>query len=220
MKTIHFFGFPLLLIFIVPLFIPLHGCDPNEDPMPPDTGIIAYKPNIYLYPQTTTSLQLQISFPKGGEIIASEPTYGAGWDVTVTPDGMIDNRYRFLFYESKQPNEWQRSEGWWVEKTNLETFLRSNLHEYGFRGDEITDFVEYWVPRLNIWPYYILYPQTNERIDPLIALTFSVQPDHILRLFYLIEGSDAAASKTLPSPVIPPFNRSDFYVAEWGVLLK
>ncbi len=188
--------------------------------MPPDTGIIAYKPNIYLYPQTTTSLQLQISFPKGGEIIASEPTYGAGWDVTVTPDGMIDNRYRFLFYESKQPNEWQRSEGWWVEKTNLETFLRSNLHEYGFRGDEITDFVEYWVPRLNSWPYYILYPQTNERIDPLIALTFSVQPDHILRLFYLIEGSDAAASKTLPSPVIPPFNRSDFYVAEWGVLLK
>jgi hypothetical protein len=220
MKKVHFLGFPLLLIFMVPLFFPLQGCDPEDGPIPPDTTIVAYKPNIYLYPKTTISLQLKISFPKGGEIIASEPAYGTGWDVSVTPDGMINNLYPFLFYESSQPNAWQHSEGWWVEKADLETFFRSNLHDYGFRGNEITDFVEYWVPRLNSWPFYVIYPQTNKHIDPLIALSFSVQPNHLLRLFYLIEGSTDALLERPSPPAIATFNRSDFYVTEWGVLLK
>ncbi|MCK5807677.1 hypothetical protein KAH37_01695, partial [bacterium] len=61
------------------------------------------KPNIYLYPESTIDLFVSIAFPQGGHVTASDPGYGNGWDVTVDPDGTIDNYHTFLFYEALVP---------------------------------------------------------------------------------------------------------------------
>lgn len=173
------------------------------------------KPNVYIYPTEPLQLQLEVTFPKGGQITKSVPEYGSGWDVFVHPDGLIDYRYDYLFYESTQISQFQKMQGWCIASSELEQFFKSNMALYQFNENEINDFVKYWIPRLNYSDYYYIYPQTNSIIDEAIKLKFSVQPDNIIRLFYGIFPTDKYES--LPAPSIPDFNREGFVVTEWGV---
>ena len=215
MKT---FGFVLILIAGLFLLVPFQSCEPEDDIDDCDTTIVAYKPNIYLYPTEELQLRLELHFPLGGELIASIPEYGSGWEISVDETGLIDESYSFLFYESIQPDVWQKSFGWVVKKSELEPFFRNNLFNYGFRGNEIDDFIEYWVPRLEDYEFYSIFPQTNETIDRVIEFHASQVPDQLLRLFYLIKGYNEPGEE-LNAPVIQAFKREGFYVCEWGVLL-
>jgi hypothetical protein len=91
------------------------------------------------------------------------------------------------------------------------------MQRCGFNAQEIADFLEHWIPRLNDAPYYAIYPQFNKEIDPLIQLTLSQQPDSLLRLIYVI--TPASGGMQLPQPHIPAFERKGFAVTEWGVVL-
>ena len=152
--------------------------------------IIAYKPNIYIYPQEEIDLFVEITFPFGGSIIESIPEYGSGWHVNVNESGLISNTYDFLFYEAALPDRWQYDEGWCIAKDSLLDFFEMNLNAYNFSTKEINDFTEYWIPLLIGFNYYIIYPQTNITINELIELQFSKPPDNIGRLFYSIIGSN------------------------------
>ena len=166
------------------------------------------------------NLEVYLDFPQGGRVIASIPEYGNYWDVFVDTTGTIDNNYRYLFYESVQPDEWQRYEGWIVEQDDLESFFEENLLQYGFNGVEIDDFIEYWIPRLKSNKYYWIYPQTQEEINPLIDLSFSITPDNIRRLFYYIHGDDELPKNPIQEPAIDnTFEREGFFVVEWGVII-
>lgn len=181
---------------------------------------MVYKPNIYIYPEVETELEVKLNFPKGGNVIASIPAYGNGWQVNVKPGGRIDNKYNYLFYESEQPDVWQRTEGWCVAKSELKDFFERNLANWGFAGREITDFTDYWIPRLDEAAYYAIYPQHSDIIKEVIELQLSQEPDHILRLFYVIEKANTPLT-TLEEPMIPcEFNRNGFLVTEWGVILE
>jgi hypothetical protein len=180
--------------------------------------ITVYKPNIYIYPLLKLKLSVQLSFPLGGNIVESIPQYVNGWDVTVDTNGKINNQYDYLFYESKQPNLFQYEKGWCIGRENLKAFFEDNMARYNFSFSEIKDFTDYWMPLLTENKYYCIYPQTNEIIDKIIQLNFSVKPDHTARLFYGIVGVDEL--KTLTQPFIEPFDRSGFYVVEWGVFRK
>ncbi|MFW6305827.1 MAG: hypothetical protein ACOC1N_00425, partial [Bacillota bacterium] len=98
----------------------------------------ADKPNIYIYPEETVTLDVELDFPNGGYVTISDPEYGNGWnDIVVDPDGTIDGEYRFLFYESDNPDFSQQEYGWVIAYDDLEEFFRNNLEDYGFRGQEI-----------------------------------------------------------------------------------
>ena len=189
------------------------SCEPKKEKL-------VYKPNIYIYPEESINLEVYLDFPQGGRVVASIPEYGNYWDVFVDTTGIIDNSYRYLFYESAQPDEWQRYEGWLVEQKDLESFFKENLHQYGFKGIEIDDFIEYWIPRLSSSKYYSIYPQTQDEINPLIDLSFSVMPDNIQRLFYYIHGADELPENPIKEPEIDnSFEREGFFVVEWGVII-
>ncbi len=180
--------------------------------------IMVYKPNIYIYPLSRTRLSVQLSFPMGGEIVESIPEYHDGWLVNIDINGIINNQFDYLFYESKQPNIFQYEKGWCVRQDNLKSFFENNMALYNFSASEIYDFVSYWIPLLTEDKYFLIYPQTNNIIDKIIKLDFSVQPDKIHRLFYGIVATPEYSK--LDEPVIQPFNRSGFYVVEWGVFRK
>ena len=185
----------------------------------PGGGMVDYKPNIYIYPKTKTQLQLSFSFPKGGNLIKSIPEYKSGWNVNVEPSGLIDKRYGFLFYESTQPDIWQKTSGWIVKKDELYTFFTKNMEEYGFKGQEIKDFTDYWLPRLHE-NYYIIYPQEKTIINSVITLIISQQPEQLLRLHYYIKGSNTMPTTTINAPVIDKsFSRTGYFITEWGVIL-
>lgn len=177
---------------------------------------IVYKPNIYIYPEKTIELCVNLSFPNGGSLITSIPQYSNGWCVNVEPSGKINGNYDFLFYESIQPNIWQKENGWVIKKENLTGFFIGNMKAYGFNTNEIDDFIEYWIPLLSNSNFYTIYPQTKGIIDQVIKLDFSEQPKNINRLFYVIEEVEKA--KELPKPLIEAFDKESYYVNEWGVV--
>ncbi|MDA3911613.1 MAG: hypothetical protein PF448_09675 [Bacteroidales bacterium] len=217
MKAIKFLSLSLVFFIYLILSIPFIGCE-TEEPDECDTCSVAYKPNIYIFPQEDIQLLVTLSFPKGGKLLTTIPEYGNGWNVQVDTSGLINDTYSYLFYESTQPNLWQYSKGWVIQLEALETFFKENLAEYGFGVREIDDFIEYWIPRLTDYEYFSIYPQTKNTIDELILLSISVQPDNMLRLFYVIEGSNQAPDQ-LPEPIIHNFDREGYYVTEWGVIL-
>ncbi len=177
------------------------------------------KPNIYLYPTETTTVSVTLGFPQGGFITTSIPEYGDGWQVTVTPDGIIDGQYGYLFYEAQQADHYQYAEGWTVAKEELESFFRGNLAAYGFVGREIEDFIAWWIPRLTDGLCYDIYPQTRVEIDPFVTLDIVPAPDTLQRLFYATRPT-GDCNEHLAAPVIAPFIRDGFTALEWGVILK
>ena len=203
--------------------IPFHSCEPEPDHEEHecDTCIMVMKPNIYLYPTEEKILSVTLNFPSGGKIITSIPDYGKGWLVSVDTDGIINNEFEYLFYESEQPDVWQTNEGWIINVSDLEQFFTDNLSKYGFIGREIKDFTDYWIPRLKGYEYYEIFPQEKKIIDTVISLEINDTPDAVLRLFYLIRGTDSATGSKIIAPADNiPFIRTGFYVTEWGVVLK
>ncbi|MBN1506080.1 MAG: LEPR-XLL domain-containing protein [Sedimentisphaerales bacterium] len=182
------------------------------------SDVAVLKPNIYLYPDVTTEMDVRIEFPVGGRVTASSPAYRDGWRLTVEPTGTINGQYDYLFYESSQPDYGQYERGWVIAQEELGDFFRENLAITGFRGREIDDFIEYWLPRLIDQPSYAIYPQYDEQIGEAVRLEFSIRPDNVIRLVYAIRGL-GNSNLALLEPVIPPFTRSGFIVAEWGVIL-
>lgn len=178
------------------------------------------KPNIYIYPEKEIMLNLNINFPKGGRIVASEPDYRDGWkNIKISPDGKIDEKHNFLFYEVATSEFEIPQSGWVIAQKDLEDFFIKNLNECGFAGREIDDFIEFWIPILVKHHYYEIYPNFQAELDKRIVLEFSIKPDNMQRLIYIIKGRDEADLK-LKRPTIPSFERKGYFVTEWGVIIK
>jgi hypothetical protein len=223
MKHIKYLVLPILFMaLLLSGTMTFTSCEPEDDCTDTiDTTPVLRKPNIYIYPQETIQLKVSLNFPQGGEVINSIPEYGTGWNVSVEPGGLIDNTCRFLFYESILPDSWQYSKGWIRNQADLEDFFCDNLLNAGFRGQEIEDFIDYWIPLLSDYPFYAIYPQTVEEIEQLVELNFSVEPDSVLRLFYVIKAYEEAPVLHLAVPEEPDaFERAGFFVVEWGGILK
>jgi hypothetical protein len=201
------------------------GCEKSSpsptQPIAQDTTgqVVAYKPNIYIYPQVKSIVSIKLEFPLGGTMIESIPTYSGEWRVEVEPTGKIDGKYDYLFYECQNPDAYQYHAGWILNRDSLSTFFMTNLFESGFSEHEIRDFTDYWVPRLINYRYYFVYPQYTNDIDQVIKLQINKTPDKLLRLFYVIQGSENNIAN-LHEPIVPKFTRTGFVVTEWGVVLK
>lgn len=222
MITIKYIVFSFLLLgLLIISTIPFQSCEPDDEENECDTCSVDKKPNIYIYPTETIQLSITLNFPLGGKIVISAPDYNTGWNVIVDTNGIIDNTYEYLFYESIQPDVWQQSNGWIVEQANLESFFKENLSKYGFYGREIKDFINYWIPRLTDYNLYEIYPQESMIINDVIKLKFSKEPENILRIHYLIKGANGRTNNKMNEPKIDKsFERKGYFVTEWGVILK
>ncbi|HUT97576.1 MAG TPA: SH3 domain-containing protein [bacterium] len=176
------------------------------------------KPNIYIYPIEETEVRVRLGFPAGGGITVSDPPYGEGWTVTVTPEGIIDGERTFLFYEARSGGSVQREEGWVVPREDLEAFFRENLRATGFYEPEIEDFAEFWVPRLDDHPYFALYPQYDPIYDGMVGLDVDPDPWTVIRLAYVVVGLEEYFD--LMPAAIPAYEIGGFTVHEWGVILS
>lgn len=195
-------------------------CHEDTDVLPylfPDS-LAVKKPNIYLYPEQTETLDVTLMFPVGGRLLKSEPAYQNGWHISVHTSGIINEQYRFLFYESMLPNHFQTAEGWIIAKDDLASFFQSNLEDYGFIQPEINDFLEYWMPLLDEYSFYLIFPQNRHIVDQMVILNISKHPDSVQRLLYLFKGSNSNRDDINP-PQIDPFIRNGFTVVEWGGML-
>ncbi len=171
-------------------------------------------PYLYLYPQTEMDITIELGFPQGGQITESEPPYGSGWNVHVTPDGVIEGQYSYLFYEGVISVPFNHECAWLLDGNDLENEMRNLLVNLSFEGREIDDFVDFWVPIIEGSPWYAFFPQD---VESIITLDITPIPDNILRALFFIYPLEQPLS--IPEPEIPvDFTRDGFTVVEWGVI--
>ena len=100
--------------------------------------VVAFKPAIYLYPNETT--QINVSLSLNGKIIESDPVYNNGWSVIATPDGKLNETFNYLFYEASLNYLEIPTDGWCIQNSSLETWLESNLIQFGLNYNESQEF--------------------------------------------------------------------------------
>lgn len=175
------------------------------------------KPVIYLYPTETTQVSVNV-VPTNG-ISISEPEIGRGWDVIANAAGQIynlaDNQtYPYLFWEGFAANFRTPEEGFVVAKADVKRLFEEKLAILGLNAREITDFEEYWLPKLSEKPYYFITFVPQAEFDEYAPLTVSPKPDSVIRVFFDYKGLDRkidVVEQKLTRAV-----RSGFAVVEWG----
>lgn len=179
-------------------------------------------PVIYLYPQTPTVVDVQVSVP--GYMYISEPLYPAGgWkNVLAQPNGNLTyqgRQYRDLYYETALSTGLKVPEnGILIPTAQLHEKLTEYTQKLGLTPFESSEFVAYWMPYLNEIdaPYFlfsILDPVEKERVD---KVTVSPNPDTFIA--FIAYFKPVYNNYTPPLLVLPenPPQRIGFTVVEWG----
>lgn len=180
------------------------------------------KPAIYLYPQTTMPVNVQV-FPVGPMTVTIPKYPKAGWNVIADIAGNIqfaNKSYDYLYWEAQIPDEkiTVPPEGYVVAYNNLEGFLPGLLSQLGLNNKERTQFTDYWTTVLPESPYYkiAVIPQTE--LDMIAPLSIFPSPQTTIRV--TLHFTPIEQFETIPPPVITAIQRNGFTVVEWGGLFK
>ena len=177
------------------------------------------KPAIYLYPEETTDISVKVI--PNGRLIFTLPRYDNGWSVRVSPNGNITNLidgklYEYLWWDSVSYGFEKPDGGFVVSKEDVSNFLTQKLVEMNLNSNEISDFKEYWVPKLTSIDSDQIYISFlfNEEVNQIARLEVSPSPKNIFRVFMIykpVEGD------TIVKPLyIESANRDGYTLIEWG----
>ena len=174
------------------------------------------KPNIYLYPEEETKLEVTVGRPE--ELLSTYPKYNNGWKVTAHPNGDLydenGNYYYSLFWDGTDTTGIDLSEGFVVEGEKAGEFLREKLEYIGLNGKETNEFIIYWLPVLENNKYnYIRFRQTEE-VNEYMPLNISKKPDTLIRVIMDFKGLDEKIE--VRPQELTSTERKGFVVVEWG----
>ena len=200
------FGILIILGGIYAFVVPILKPEPQ----------IVRKPAVYLYPVYDSEISVKLEV--NGKIIENIPKYNDGWNVFATKEGLIDNKYDYLFYEAELNKVIIPKEGFVVSSSDLDSWFDKNLKEMGLNEKELSQFKEYWVPELNGSKYYVIKLLSDDFLSENMNLLVSPTPDTMIRLNFYFKGVDNIVK--LEEPVITTPVRNGFTVVEWGGILE
>lgn len=200
-RTIWLVFFALVLV--------LAGCRPLIS-----SGTDA-KPVIYLYPEETTEVTVELDY--SGRLTATWPAYENGWTVTAEPDGTLrtsdGSEYSYLFWEGETDTVYDFSQGFCVAGEDTGEFLKAALSEMGLTPKEYNEFIVYWLPLMQENPYNLISFQ-GEVYEESAKLNITPAPDSVLRVFMAWHPLEEAVN--VEEQTFTPFERKGFTVVEWG----
>ena len=183
-------------------------------PDDPSTCILG-KPVIYLYPEKTTDVTVQLDVDSA--LTAVYPVYHDGWRVTAQPDGTLKDaagrEYYCLYWEAESDIQFDFSQGFCVPGSETAVFLETALEQLGLTQREANEFIIYWLPQMENNPYNLISFQTETYTD-IAKLTVTPAPDTMIRVFMAWKEADAPVD--IPSQHHTAPQRSGFTVVEWG----
>lgn len=174
------------------------------------------KPALYLYPEKDTKFTVKV-LPVGGKITEQIPVMdNLTWHALAKPSGELNVgnvTYPYLYYESTTNQPMPMTKGAVVAQKDVPAELAKMLDTLGFKTNEKTEFLAYWLPRMNSQPYYAIQFLINEEVDAYSTL--SIQPKlPIYRVFMNFQGSSKPVK--LPTQELPTLDRSAPHAFEWG----
>ncbi|MEX2483530.1 MAG: hypothetical protein WED10_03180 [Brumimicrobium sp.] len=179
---------------------------------------MAEKPVLYLYPQDTTEVRVNVEL-NNHEMIFDYPKYNDGWTVKATPQGdlfdKMNRQYYCLFWETQGPAIAENlTEGFLIHKSEAVDFLEDKLAELGLNAKESNEFIIYWLPKLQQSEYSAVY-FAQEEYEEVAKLKISPKPDQVIRVMMLFEGLDEPIKLTEQELPETP-DRFGFTAVEWG----
>lgn len=176
---------------------------------------VAYKPVIYLYPETETDVSVRLRL--NGRLTCTYPAYGEGWQVTAMPDGTLTDvnglSYNYLYWEGELDTRYDFSKGFCVRGEDTAAFLEEALAKLGLTRREANEFIVYWLPQMQENPYNLISFQTQCYLDAA-GLEISPVPDTLIRVFMAWMPSEIQVEME-PQLLNAP-ERTGFTVVEWG----
>jgi len=173
---------------------------------------VVKKPALYLYPEKEMNVSVNVEV--NGKLTFTEPEYKNGWSVNVKPDGTIDNKYDYLFYEADLNKIELPDEGWVVEYNKINNWFDELLPELGLNEKEIKQFKEYWMKELDKANFYEIKILGSNFLEENMKLKISPEPQTVLRLNFYFKP--LSVKKEIKSPEIKKIDRKGFTVIEWG----
>ena len=179
------------------------------------------KPVIYLYPEKETFVNVQV-FPNQGFTV-TDPEYPfGGWNVVAQPDGELyypknGESYPYLFWEGHATGFGFPEKGFVFSRKEVESGMRSVLHDLGLRGKEIEDFLEFWLPKMITKPFVYVTFTSQEEFEKAAPLQVTPTPDTVIRVFMNFKTLDQKI-EVEPLSLVSP-ERAGFTVVEWGGML-
>lgn len=175
----------------------------------------AYKPVIYLYPETETEISVKLSL--NGSLTCTYPEYENGWTVTAAPDGTLTDekgqKYNYLYWEGDIYVDYDLSRGFCVKGEDTALFLENALAKLGLTRREANEFIVYWLPLMEKNPYNVIAFQTDSYTKAAL-LGIEPSPDTMLRVFMTWQATDSYVEIS-PQELTSP-ERIGFTVVEWG----
>lgn len=181
----------------------------------------ALKPLILLYPEKEMDIRVKLEYAPG--FTATFPEYDStlwGWSVTATPESIVRDKWTNmvtygLFWEWHGATEssYDLSTGFVVRWSEVRELLYDKLRVLGLTPKEYSDFIMFWYPKLQDYPYVQITFAGREYTD-LAKLSITPTPDSVLRVFMVAKPLDAPIS--LREQKLFPFERKGFTVVEWG----
>ncbi len=210
-KIIVIIASVLVLLIIVGIIIYIAGRDRRIDPE------VDEKPIIYLYPEKEIELSIKLGKPEN--ITCSYPEYQKGWNVIANPDGtLIDmntgRKLYSLYWEGIQTEPINYQEGFVVKGSETIEFLEEKLDILGLNEIEAEEFIIYWLPKLQNNEYNYIRFATIEEINKNMPLSFSVEPDTVIRVLMQYKALDSY--KEVKEQKLNTPDRYGFVAVEWG----
>ena len=179
------------------------------------------KPVIYLYPQQTERISVEVN-PAGG-MSESEPAYNQGWNVVSDSNSNITNLadgqiYPYLFWEGRGGLYQTPQKGFVVPQSGVHQLLEDKLSAFGLNQKERSDFEQFWEPKMQSKSYYFVTFMGNDIMDQIAPLNISPKPDTIIRVlmdFTPLDQPISAEGYNIRTP-----QRKGFTVVEWGGVLR
>lgn len=184
-----------------------------------------FKPLILLYPENKQEVQVKLEYTPG--FSATFPEYGEkekGWSVTARPDGTLldhaTNQETYgLFWEGNSGDTQYDFSKWWVVAwKDLRNFLYEKLTDIGLNTKEKSDFIMFWYPKLQVYPY-LQITFAGEDYDQSAPLKITPEPDSLLRVFMVAKPLEAPIH--IEPQKLEKFERKGFSVVEWwGTIME
>lgn len=182
-------------------------------------GKVNKKPIIYLYPTEDTNINIKLG--NKDNLICTYPSYTEnGWNVLAKTNGSLTNldngrELYSLYYEANNLVKFTvKEDGFIVKKDNVQEFLEEKLAILGLNEIEAEEFIVYWLPKLQENEYNYIRFATNEEINKNMPLSFSVEPDTLIRVLMTYKGVKFPIN--VKEQKLESQDRNGFVAVEWG----
>jgi hypothetical protein len=183
--------------------------------------VIAFKPVIYLYPQKTTKVNVELNYK--GHLTVTYPEINEktnDWDVIAQKDGSLKNlsdhtEHQYLFWEGAPtvPYNFNMKDGFCIKGTDTRKFLQTMLPKLGLTPKEYNDMIVFWLPKMMNNTYNLVHFATEDYTQSA-PLNIIPKPDNLIRVFMAFQPCNKPILTKEPLIITP--KRSGFTVVEWG----